>query len=85
MGGWDHVLKRIMEGGDGCGMMQWGELSWVLHQYGTIDRFVDKLLGIKDKHPQAEILARFLRDTEEEDSYGPLAIQVHDILTGENH
>jgi hypothetical protein len=84
MGGWDHVLKRILEGrSPECGMMQWGELSWVLHQYGTMDRFVDKLLGIKGEHPQAEILARFLRSSGGDDSHDDLTLQVHDILTGD--
>jgi len=82
MGGWDHVLKRIMEGrSPECGMMQWGELSWVLEQYGTMDRFVDKLLGIKDEHPQAETLARFLQSSGGDDSHDDLTLQVRDILT----
>jgi hypothetical protein len=83
MGGWDHVLRRILEGrSPECGMIQWGELAWVLEQYGTMDRFVEKLSGIKEEHPQAEILARFLRASAKNDLYGPLALQVNDILSG---
>ena len=83
LGGWAHVLGRILEGRyPECGMNRWAELALTLHLYGTMDHFVNKLLEMKKTHPQVEVLAKYLRAAGSQSTTHDLNKQVLNILGG---
>jgi hypothetical protein len=84
LGGWHHVLGRILEGrSPECGIRLWRNLAWTIRNYDAMDLFVGKLLEMKDTHPQVEVFAKYLQGEGKSDYQPDITKQLLGIIGGE--